>query len=125
MFIATANTMDSIPPPLLDRMEVIKLGGYTMDEKLNIANVHLVPKQIEAHGLNSCALELSDKVLLHIIERYTHESGVRSLDRAIASVCRYKCREYADLEEANGLDSFKQCIDVHDLEAILGVCIIH
>ncbi|KAI8059945.1 ATP-dependent protease La [Gilbertella persicaria] len=122
VFIATANSLDTIPRPLLDRMEVIQLDGYTFHEKLHISQAHLVPKQIKAHGLSDVGgIELSKEVLLHIAERYTRESGVRQLERLIASVCRYKCKEYADLMEARKLDQFSKTIHVHQLEHILGV----
>ncbi|KAG1473548.1 hypothetical protein G6F56_000894 [Rhizopus delemar] len=120
VFIATANNLDTIPTPLLDRMEVIQLSGYTFEEKLYIAQTHLIPKQIEAHGLFTTGLEISDKVVMHICERYTRESGVRGLERLVASMCRYKCREYVDLEEAGKLNRFDNVIRVQDIEHILG-----
>ncbi|KAI9476044.1 MAG: ATP-dependent protease La [Benjaminiella poitrasii] len=119
LFIATANSLDTIPRPLLDRMEVIQLDGYTFNEKLHIAQTHLVPKQIEAHGMSFSGLKISEDVLLHIIEKYTRESGVRNLERLIANVCRYKCREYADLTEFGKEDQFDQKIYIQDLELIL------
>ncbi|MDO8953493.1 MAG: endopeptidase La [Gammaproteobacteria bacterium] len=87
MFIATANTMD-IPGPLLDRMEVIRLAGYTEDEKLNIAIKYLAPKHIKAAGLKKSEITIDESVLLDIIRYYTRESGVRSLEREIAKICR-------------------------------------
>ncbi|CAO3678797.1 unnamed protein product [Rhizopus stolonifer] len=120
VFIATANNLDTIPTPLLDRMEVIQLSGYTFEEKLYIAQTHLIPKQIEAHGLFTMGLEISDKVVMHICERYTRESGVRGLERLVASMCRYKCREYVDLEESGKLNRFDNVIRVQDIEHILG-----
>lgn len=98
---------------------MIQLSGYTYEEKLNIAQAHLIPKQIKAHGLN--ALQVPDNVVMHLSERYTRESGVRNLDRLIAGLCRYKCREFADLQEAGKLELFENCIDKHDVEIILGV----
>lgn len=121
VFIATANNLDTIPPPLLDRMEVIQLSGYTFEEKLFIAQTHIIPKQIEAHGLFTTGIEISDKVVLYIAEKYTRESGVRELERLIASLCRYKCREYVVLEEAGKLNRFDNVIYVQDIERILGV----
>ena len=88
MFITTANTLDRIPRPLQDRMEVIRIAGYTDLEKLNIAKRYLVPKQREANGLVGDNLELSDNALLYIIRHYTKEAGVRNLEREIAAVCR-------------------------------------
>ncbi len=87
MFIATANSMD-IPPPLLDRMEVIRLSGYTEDEKLNIAKRYLVPKHIKGAGLKTSELAISDKIIMLVIRYYTREAGVRSLEREIAKICR-------------------------------------
>ncbi|TNF65346.1 MAG: endopeptidase La [Gammaproteobacteria bacterium] len=87
MFVATANSLN-IPEPLLDRMEVIRLSGYTEDEKLNIANRYLVPKQIEATGLKKGEIEISDKIITDVIRYYTREAGVRELERYIATLCR-------------------------------------
>lgn len=88
MFIATANTLDTIPRPLLDRMEVIELSTYTKSEKLNIAKNHLLPKQLKRHGLTKSKVRISDAVLGMIIDGYTRESGVRNLERELATVCR-------------------------------------
>jgi ATP-dependent Lon protease len=87
MFICTANSMN-IPAPLLDRMEVIRIPGYTEDEKLNIGKRYLVPKQVKANGLKDGELKLADEALLDIIRYYTREAGVRSLEREIAKICR-------------------------------------
>jgi ATP-dependent Lon protease len=88
LFIATANQLDTIPGPLLDRMDVIHLSGYTEDEKLGIAKRYLVPKQIEAHGLTKARLVFNDKALRSVVREYTREAGVRNLERQIATVCR-------------------------------------
>ncbi|HPQ47592.1 MAG TPA: endopeptidase La [Clostridia bacterium] len=88
MFITTANSTDTIPRPLLDRMEVIYVSGYTGEEKQNIARKFLIPKQMKKHGLKKSQLRISDSALTDIINSYTRESGVRSLEREIASVCR-------------------------------------
>lgn len=88
MFLATANSLDSIPGPLLDRMEIIHLSGYTEDEKLNIAKQYLIPKQREANGLLEKNIEIPDNSLRQLIRRYTKEAGVRNLEREISSVCR-------------------------------------
>ena len=88
LFIATANESDTIPQPLLDRMEVIRLSGYTFEEKIEIAKRHLLQKQLKAHGLTDAQLRIPDDVLTHIAVNYTREAGVRSLERYIASVCR-------------------------------------
>ncbi len=88
MFITTANTTDTIPRPLLDRMEIITLGSYTDEEKLMIAKNHLLPKQLKKHGLRKAQLTISDDAIREIIRCYTRESGVRSLERCIAELCR-------------------------------------
>ena len=88
MFITTANTMDTIPRPLLDRMEVIELGSYTDEEKVEIAQRHLIPKQLKEHGLQKRQLYISDDAIRRIISGYTRESGVRVLEREIGAICR-------------------------------------
>ncbi len=88
LFICTANTLDTIPGALLDRMDVIQLSGYTEDEKLGIAKRYLLPKQLRQHGLQRSQLTLSDKVLRSVIREYTREAGVRNLERRLADVCR-------------------------------------
>ena len=88
MFITTANTLDTIPRPLLDRMEIIELGSYTDEEKLMIAKNHLIPKQISKHGLKKNQLRISDDGIREIIRCYTRESGVRNLERSFAEICR-------------------------------------
>lgn len=88
MFITTANTLDTIPRPLLDRMEIIELGSYTDEEKVMIAKDHLIPKQLSKHGLKRSQLRITDEALREIIQCYTRESGVRTLERCIADICR-------------------------------------
>ena len=88
MFIATANTLDTVPRPLLDRMEIIELGSYTDEEKLMIVKDHLLPKQMGKHGLKKTQLRVTDDAIREIITCYTRESGVRSLERKLAEVCR-------------------------------------
>ncbi|MEG1027940.1 MAG: endopeptidase La, partial [Oscillospiraceae bacterium] len=88
MFITTANTTQTIPAPLLDRMEIIELTSYTRDEKFNIAKKYLVKKQLKKHGLSAKQLNISDKAIFDIIDNYTRESGVRQLEREIAAICR-------------------------------------
>jgi ATP-dependent Lon protease len=96
LFIGTANTTDTIPQALLDRLEVIHISGYTTDEKLNIARKFLIPRQIEANGLSELNITFQERALLFLIERYTREAGVRNLEREIGSLCRKIARRYAD-----------------------------
>ena len=88
MFITTANTLDTVPRPLLDRMEIIELGSYTDEEKLMIAKDHLLPKQMAKHGIKKVQLRVSDDAIREIVACYTRESGVRNLERSIAEICR-------------------------------------
>ncbi len=106
MFIATANTLN-IPGPLLDRMEIIRIPGYTEDEKLAIAKRYLLPKQIEANGLKIGELKLADAALTEIIRRYTREAGVRSLERELAKICRKVVKELT-VQAAKEALKFKQ-----------------
>ena len=114
MFIATANTLDTIPRPLLDRMEIIELNIYTKREKLAIAKDHLLPKQLSRHGLNKRMLKITDAAILEIIDYYTREAGVRNLERTIASLCRKAGKKIL-------ADDLKHItIDVADISAYLG-----
>ena len=101
MFIATANTLNTIHPALRDRMEIIHVSGYIVEEKIEIAKRHLVPKQLENHGINKTHVVFSTAVLEHIIESYTRESGVRELDKKIARVARHIARKVAFDEKYN------------------------
>ena len=98
MFIATANNLNTISQPLLDRMELIEVSGYILEEKVEIAARHLVPKQLEAHGLSKGKVKLPKKTLQIIIESYTRESGVRELDKKIAKIMRKLARKVASDE---------------------------
>jgi ATP-dependent Lon protease len=99
LFICTANTVDTIPPALLDRMDVIGLSGYTEDEKLGIAKRYLTPKQIDAHGLTDAQISISDNALRLVIREHTREAGVRNLERRIADLCRKAARKVAEGHE--------------------------
>ncbi len=133
MFIATANTLN-IPPPLLDRMEVIRIPGYTEDEKVNIATSYLIPKQIEANGLKPKELTIGESAIRDIIRYYTREAGVRNLEREIAKLCRKVVKEILLKEAASKTDTKaekadkadkgdlkKQVISSRNLEKYLGV----
>ncbi len=100
MFIATANMLDQIPAPLRDRMEIINLAGYTDEDKLNIARKYLVPKQMRANGIAGQDITWTDEALLQIIQHYTREAGVRSLEREIGSVCRKIATKVAEGKDA-------------------------
>ncbi|MBK8607483.1 MAG: endopeptidase La [Chitinophagaceae bacterium] len=114
LFIATANNFQNIQPALRDRLEVIDLSGYAVEEKKEIAKRHLFPKQKELHGLKSTNFKISDKVLEKIIQDYTRESGVRELDRQLASVMRYQARQLVMK------DKIKSTLTAIDVEKILG-----
>ena len=114
MFIATANTLDTIPRPLIDRMEIIELTTYTPAEKLSIAKNHLLPKQLKRHGLSRRTLKVTDDALVEIIAGYTRESGVRNLEREIASLCRKAAKKIIE----DGVRTVT--VKPSDVEAYLG-----
>ncbi len=116
LFITTANTLDTVPRPLLDRMEVIELNSYTDEEKLMIAKNHLIPKQIAKHGLKKSQLKLSDDVIRQIIRCYTRESGVRNLERSIGQLCRKADMHFVQEPELKTIQ-----VRLSDLEQYLGV----
>lgn len=99
MFIATANNLQTIPAPLLDRMEIISIAGYTEVEKLHIAKEHLIPKQIATHGLTKGQLQIRDEAITQLIRRYSREAGVRQLERQVASICRKATKLYVSEEK--------------------------
>ncbi|PNY23753.1 ATP-dependent Lon protease [Tolypocladium capitatum] len=121
LFIATANGLDTIPAPLLDRMEMIHLPGYTTLEKRHIATQHLVPRQIRVNGLAEDQVAFNRDVVSKIIESYTRESGVRNLEREIGSVCRAKAVEFAEARDGGRLDTYRSQLTVDDVETILGI----
>ncbi|WP_461451778.1 endopeptidase La [Mucilaginibacter sp.] len=115
MFIATANSLSSIQPALLDRMEIIEVNGYTIEEKIEIAKQHLLPKQRDAHGLKTKDIAIKGDVLEKIVEDYTRESGVRALEKKIGSVVRGIAKSIAMEEE------YSSTVTKKDVEKILGV----
>ena len=114
LFIATANSLETVPRPLLDRMELIEMTGYLQEEKEEIAKRHLIPKELKNHGLKASQLKFKKEILGHIIEDYTRESGVRSLERQIATICRKVDTKLALGEEYN------VSVTLDDLRAYLG-----
>jgi ATP-dependent Lon protease len=114
LFIATANDINNIQPALRDRLEIIDLSGYAVEEKIEIAKRHLIPKQKEAHGLKETSFKISDAILEKVIKDYTRESGVRELDRHLASVMRYEAKELA----LKG--KLKPTISTGDVHKVLG-----
>lgn len=114
LFIATANSLDTIQPALRDRMEIIELSGYTVEEKLEIAKRHLIPKQLELHGLKPSDVKITNSAILAIIEGYTRESGVRSLEHKIGSVVRKIAKSVVMSEEYN------TSLTAKDIELLLG-----
>ena len=114
LFIATANNLSSIQPPLRDRMEIIEVNGYTLQEKVAIAKHHLIPKQLKEHGVVKKQFSITDRALEATIEGYTRESGVRSLDKTIAKLIRYTAKNIA-MEQP-----FKKSVALEDVRTILG-----
>lgn len=112
MFVATANTLSSIPGPLLDRMEIISIAGYTELEKVHIAREHLLPKQLKEHGLRKGNLQVRDEALLEIIRYYTREAGVRTLERQIAKVCRKAAKIIVTAERKRIVVTEKNIVDL-------------
>ena len=115
LFIATANVMDPVPAALRDRMEVIELPGYTVEEKVEIAKRFIVPRQVERNGISGIDFEMSDESLMRLIERYTREAGVRNLEREVGSICRKIARKAAE----GALDGPVR-IETDDLDGLLG-----
>lgn len=115
LFITTANSLDTIPSPLLDRMEVIELSGYTRNEKAEIAKRYLVPKEIEKNGLDSKKIEFTESGVYRLIDGFTREAGVRNLEREIGSVCRKAATSFAE-----GKRKRKYVIDADEVGALLG-----
>ena len=116
MFITTANTLDTVPRPLLDRMEIIELGSYTDEEKLMIAKNHLIPKQMEKHGIRKAQLRITDDAIREIITCYTRESGVRKLERCFADICRKTAMQILEQEKPKRIT-----VTGSNVEAFLGV----
>jgi ATP-dependent Lon protease len=115
MFLTTANNLDTIPRPLLDRMEIIHISGYTEEEKLNIATKYLIPKQLKEHGISKNSIRITENTIRNIINYYTRESGVRELERQIAAICRKVARRLID-------DKVKSVrITENNLEKYLGI----
>lgn len=116
LFITTANTLDTVPRPLLDRMEIIEIGSYTDEEKRMIAKNHLIPKQLQKHGLKKSMLRITDDAIREIIECYTRESGVRNLERCFGEICRKADRMILAQEEPKRIT-----VNGSNLETFLGV----
>ena len=114
VFVATANTLETVARPLIDRMEILSIPSYTRNEKLAIFKNHLLPKELKRHGLTKRSLKLTDEAILYMIDHYTKESGVRNLSREGASLCRKTARKIVE----TGKKSFS--LDVKDLESLLG-----
>jgi len=121
MFVATANSMN-IPAPLLDRMEIINLSGYTEDEKVNIAMRYLLPKQLKSHGLNELEVHISEPAIRDIVRFYTREAGVRRLEQEVAKVCRKVVKELLTTKAKQGAKAPKKInVTPKNLDKYLGV----
>jgi ATP-dependent Lon protease len=121
MFVATANTLN-IPPPLLDRMEVIRLSGYTEDEKMNIAQRYLLPKQLKATGLKEGEISVSEAAIRDIVRYYTREAGVRALEREISKICRKAVKQLlTDRKEGEDAKAHRVAVTPKNLDKFLGV----
>ena len=118
MFIATANSLETIHPALLDRMEVIDLSGYTIDEKVEIAQQYLVPRQLKANGISDKIFEMQEQELRLVISEYTAESGVRNLERAIGSICRVVAYRFAISQDPDNFE--KVTVDNSIIDEALG-----
>lgn len=116
MFIATANSMNHIPSPLLDRMEVIELSSYMEEEKIQIAERHLIPRQMEEHGISGKSIEMTREAVVEIVRYYTREAGVRNFERDLATICRKLAKQYIDQGENKKAIRF----EAKDIEAMLG-----
>nr|GAT46762.1 ATP-dependent protease La [Mycena chlorophos] len=125
LFICTANSLETISGPLLDRCEVVQLSGYTYDEKMHIARRFLLPKQLKQNGMDADHVQITQPALMTIATRYTREAGVRSLERAIGAVARYKAVEWAEHVDMDGLaassTSYSPIVEDSELEGILGI----
>lgn len=115
LFIATANSLDTIPKPLIDRMEIIQLPSYTKNEKISIAKNHLIPKQLKKHGLTKRTLKITDEAVSEVIDFYTREAGVRHLERSIAALCRKAAKQLVEKAELK-----RVVIDAADVKTYLG-----
>jgi ATP-dependent Lon protease len=119
MFIATANVLHTIPAALQDRLEIIRLSGYTEQEKTEIARRYLIPKQLEANGLTAEKVEFSDEAIATLIQNYTREAGVRNLEREVSSLCRKVARKYVVLSEEEK-EKFKEVLIAESVQKFLG-----
>ena len=115
LFIATANSLDTIPKPLIDRMEIIQLPSYTKNEKISIALNHLIPKQLKKHGLNKRTLKITEGAVAEVIDYYTREAGVRNLERSVAALCRKAAKRLVEEENTKRIT-----IDAADVKTYLG-----
>ncbi|MBN9293826.1 MAG: endopeptidase La [Flavobacteriia bacterium] len=112
MFIATANSLQTVQGPLRDRMEIIEVSGYTIEEKIEIAKRHLIPKQLEAHGVEKKQFNLEKKIIEKVVEEYTHESGVRGLEKIIAKLVRNRAKQIAMEEEFDPKLTYEEVVKI-------------